>query len=280
MSARAEPGPRVYGHRGASAVAPANSLEAFREARRAGADGVELDVRLTRDRQVVVFHDRKVTLPSGRRVAIARLTLAELRQVDLGGGQRIPTLEEALDAIGPRMRVNIEIKAESPRTRGLEREVVSIVRRRGAGSQVLFSSFNPLSIRRVARLAPAIERAILVRPGVIGHLAPRMVRAHAIHPDQRMVTAERLAAWRGRGFGEVNTWTVNGPRAVRRMARLGVDGIITDDPARTRQALRGLFAAPRRGRVGSAPARSGAAGPRRAPASKAAARGRPARLRR
>ncbi|HUS64199.1 MAG TPA: glycerophosphodiester phosphodiesterase family protein, partial [Kofleriaceae bacterium] len=181
--------PLIYAHRGASGDAPGNSLAAFRLAREQGADGVELDVRRTRDGHIVVFHDREVTLASGRRAKIAKLTLAELRTVDLGGGERIPTLDQVFDVLGPTMRVNIEIKAESPRTRGLEKETVRIVRARGAADRVIFSSFNPISIRRVHRLAPEIPNGILVVPGVVGTLARRIARADAIHPDQRMVSA-------------------------------------------------------------------------------------------
>jgi len=229
--------PLIYAHRGASGDAPGNSLAAFRLAREQGADGVELDVRRTRDGHIVVVHDREVTLGSGRRAKVSKLTLAELRTVDLGGGERIPTLDQVFDVLGPAMRVNIEIKAESPRTRGLEKEVVRIVRARGAAGRVIFSSFNPISIRRVNRLAPEITNGILVVPGLVGALARRIARADAIHPDQRMVSATDMTRWREHGYQEVNTWTVNDPVRVSKLARLGVSGIITDFPARARRAL-------------------------------------------
>lgn len=235
--ARADDRPLIFAHRGASGEAPGNSLAAFRLAREQGADGVELDVRRTRDGHIVVVHDREVTLGSGRRAKVAKLTLAELRTVDLGGGERIPTLDQVFDVLGPTMRVNVEIKAESPFTRGLEKETVRIVRARGAADRVIFSSFNPISIRRVNRLAPEIPNGILVVPGVVGSLARRIARADAIHPDQRMVTATDMTRWREHGYQAVNTWTVNDPVRVSKLARLGVSGIITDFPARARRAL-------------------------------------------
>ena len=135
------------------------------------------------------------------------------------------------------MRVNIEIKAEGPITRGLEKETVRIVRAHGASDRVIVSSFNPLSIRRVERYAPDIATGILVMPGLRGSLARRIARADAIHPDQRMVTAGEMTRWRARGFTQVNTWTVNAPSRVGMLARLGVSGIITDFPAMARRVL-------------------------------------------
>jgi glycerophosphoryl diester phosphodiesterase len=261
-AARAGDLPRIYAHRGASGEAPGNSLLAFRLAREEGADGVELDVRRTRDGHIVVFHDRDATLPSGKRARISRLTLAELQQIDLGGGQRIPTLSQVFDVIGPDLLVNIEIKAEGLRTRGLEKEVVRIVRARGASRRVVFSSFNPFSVRRLARYAPDIQRGILVVPGRRGALLRRVAGggANAIHPDQRMVTAQDVSHWREHGYREVNTWTVNDPARIRKMAILGVNGIITDFPAVARLALRGI------GRTRPPPARAARAarGARRA----------------
>ena len=103
--------PLVIGHRGASARAPENSVEAFARARADGADGVELDVLRCASGEVVVFHDDDLARLADRPERIDALPLAELRRVDLRGGARIPTLEEAFEACGPDLLVNVELKA-------------------------------------------------------------------------------------------------------------------------------------------------------------------------
>lgn len=235
--ARGDEGPAVVAHRGARAHAPGNSLRAFRLARAEGASGVELDVRLSRDGAVVIHHDRKVLLPSGKEVPVSRLTLAELQQIDLGGGQRIPTLEQALAVTAPELTVNVEIKAESPRTRGLERKVVAAVRAAGAGKRVSISSFNPISIRRVQRLAPELRTAILVQKYAGWRVPAWISRARDINPNARMISARRVKDWHDRGFERVNTWTVNSVREVERVMAAGVDTIMTDDPEAVRAAV-------------------------------------------
>ena len=242
-AARGDEGPAVVAHRGAQTRAPDNSLLAYRLARSEGATGVELDVRLSRDGVVVIHHDRKVRLPSGNKVPVSSLSLAELQTIDLGGGQRIPTLAQALAVTGPDLTVNVEIKAEALRTRGLERKVVAAVREAGAGSRVSISSFNPVSVRRVRRLAPELRTAILVQKYAGWRLPARISGARDINPNVRMISPRRVKEWHDRGFERVNTWTVNGFRAVERVVAAGVDTIMTDDPRTVRTAVDARMAA-------------------------------------
>ncbi len=239
----------LLGHRGAAAQAPANTVPAFRAAMEAGADGVELDVHLTRDGQVVVIHDETVDAVTGVAGRIREMTLAEIQRLDAGSyfgagfaGTRIPTLDEALDAVGPEAVVNIELKGTSVASDGLEREVVRIVHAHGMGGRVIASSFNPIRLWRLRQIAPQLPRGMLH-----GRETPLYVRdlwflplvqPDALHPHYSMVNAaymKRAQQWGVR----VNVWTVDEPAQARRLVKLGVDGIITNDPARLRDIVKG-----------------------------------------
>ncbi len=234
-------------HRGASAVAPPNTLAAFEKAVELGADGIEFDVHLSADGVLVVIHDFNVddtTDGSGR---VAEMTLAQLKQLDAGSrfdpafaGERIPTLEEVLETVGSRLLLNIELKCFSLRDNGLERAVIAQVKRHGPAARVLLSSFNPFSLRRAKKIAPHIPVGLLYAPWLPlplrrAWLAP-LVPHEARHPEHTMVDARYMAWARRRGY-RVNAWTVNDPNEMRRLIDVGVDGIITNVP----DVLRGVL---------------------------------------
>jgi len=225
--------PLLYGHRGASAHALENTLGAFARARSDGADGIELDVRLSADGELVVFHDEDLERIAGRPGRVADMCWRELAAVPLPGGERIPRLDEVLSATDP-MLVNVEIKQPGWRSlREVVRAVAASVARTRARDRVLVSSFDPAAVALVRRatdlrcglLFHARQRLLLRR----AWLAP-IIRPHALHPERVLVDAASLASWRVRGQ-IVNVWTVDDPVELRRLAGLGVDGIITNDPA-------------------------------------------------
>ena len=234
-------------HRGASAAAPPNTLAAFEKAAELGADGVEFDVHLSADGVPVVIHDFTVdgiTDGSGR---VTDMTLAQLKQLDAGShfdpaftGERIPTLKEVLETVGSRLLLNIELKTTSLRDNGLETTVITQVEQHSLGDSVLFSSFNPFSLRRAKRIAPHIPVGLIYSPDLPlplrrAWLAP-LVPHEARHPKHTMVDAHYLAWARERGY-RVNTWTVDDPDEIRRLIGLGVDGIITNVPDVLRNVL-------------------------------------------
>ena len=234
-------------HRGASAVAPPNTLAAFRKAVELGADGVEFDVHLSADSVPIVIHDFRVddtTDGSGR---VADLTLAQLKQLDAGftfdpsfAGERIPTLGEVLETVGSQLLLNIELKTTSLRDNGLEQEVIGLVEQHGLDDRVLLSSFNPFSLRRAKRIAPQLSVGLLYAPDLPLPLRRAWLAFLALHearhPEHTMVDAQYMAWARRRGY-RVNVWTVNDPGEMRRLIRLGVDGIITDVPDVLRSVL-------------------------------------------
>lgn len=158
-----------FAHRGASAQASANTLSAFRLAAELGADGVELDVQLSRDGEVVVIHDFTVDGTTNGSGAVVEKTLTELQTLDAGSwfdaafaGERIPTLQEVMDAVGHRLLMNIEIKLPfTLANTGLEAEVVRLIEDNGLVDRVLISSFHPLTLRRVKSLNRRIPTGLL-----------------------------------------------------------------------------------------------------------------------
>ncbi len=240
--------PLVIAHRGASRVAPPNTLAAFLKAVELGADGVELDVHLSADGVPVVIHDDTVDATTDGSGWVADMSVAQLKQLDAGSwfdsvfaGERIPTLEEVLQTVGARLLVNIELKSNPSGRRGLERAVVALVERYGLAGRVWLSSFSPAALRRVRRLAPHIRLGLLYGPGVPRPLQRPwlrlMGRYAAYHPEHGLVDAAFVAWAHARG-SQVHAWTANDPAEMRRLAGLGVDGIITDLPDVLRDVLR------------------------------------------
>jgi len=234
-------------HRGASAAAPANTMAAFEKALALGADGIELDVQLSADGVPVVIHDFTVDHTTDGSGKVARMTLAQLEQLDAGSyfdpafaGERIPTLEKVLEVMGNRLLLNIELKGFSLFDKGLERAVIGLIEQHDLHSRVFLSSFNPFSLWRTKRIAPHVPVGLLYSPDLplplrrawLAFLFPHEAR----HPHHTMVNARYMAWARRRGY-RVNTWTVDDPEEMRRLIGLGVDGIITNVP----DVLRGVL---------------------------------------
>lgn len=232
--------PLLFAHRGVSAHETENTIAAFERARRDGADGVELDVLRCGSGEVVVFHDDDLRRLAGRPGRVRELTLRELRAVRLLAGGEIPTLDEALDAIGDDLIVNVELKASRAwHGQRLAPAVAKLLRRRGRGRFVI-SSFSPLALvafRRVDRVTPT---GLLFEPQSRRPLRDawgrRLVPGCGVHPHHSLVSAERVARWR-RERRQIRVWTVDDAAELRRLVALGVDAIICNDPAEARALI-------------------------------------------
>jgi glycerophosphoryl diester phosphodiesterase len=238
--------PLIYGHRGAKAHVVENTLPSFERAIADGADGIELDVRTSSDGVVIVMHDPDLKrLTSGRDTrACSRLLARELTEIELNDGGRAPTLADVLDwADARRVLVNVELKHDTHDKHALTVSVARLLRGRPRVAQrVMFSSFDPQLLARVAVLCPEVPRAFLVHEGQrlahtpVATWIAKAVGAFAINPERTLCTPERVAGWRARSL-LLNVWTVNNGGEAVDLARLGVDGIITDDPAQILQAI-------------------------------------------
>jgi glycerophosphoryl diester phosphodiesterase len=241
--------PLVLAHRGARTEAPENTLEAFARAVEQGAHGVELDVMLTRDRTVAVFHDQTLGRLGHPHLAVADVEYTFLRSLDVGHlvkdgppwtGVWIPTLEDALHSLPAPNVINVELKGAATRPDGMEVAVLRAVARAGAEKRVIYSSFNPLRLLRLRRLAPDVTVGMLHDEDQPAHLRDLWwlpaVAPHALHPSLNMCTHDYVMHARRLGLA-IHVWTVNRPADVRRMAAMGVDAIITDVPAVALQTL-------------------------------------------
>jgi glycerophosphoryl diester phosphodiesterase len=212
----------VIAHRGASITRPENTIEAFREARRLGADMVELDVRRTADGQLAVHHDPEIP-GSGPLVTLPADALVT----------SIPTLDAALDACFP-MAVNIEVKnapnePDWDESRTVATAVARTIGDRSLHEHVLVSSFDMGSIDRVREIDPAIPTALLTLRSD-GAVDACVRHGHgAVHPFFPLATPEFVADAHAHGIG-VNVWTVDDAEAMVQLADAGVDGICTNDP--------------------------------------------------
>ena len=239
--------PLNFAHRGASHQAPENTLAAFLLAIELGADGIELDVQLSRDGQIVVIHDLVLETTTDGAGPVRERTLAELKELDAGrwfdpayAGQRIPTLQEVIDAVGHRLLLNIELKTASWQDDGLAGAVVQAIGDNHLLDRAIVSSFNPLALRSVVKLAPQIPIGLLYAPGLPLPLrhpwARHLLDLDAIHPHHSLVDDKYLPWARERGY-RVHTWTVDDPDRMRKLARQGVDIIITNEPDLLGQVL-------------------------------------------
>lgn len=249
-------------HRGASGLVPENTPLAFREALRLGADGLETDVHLSRDGQLVVIHDETVDRTTDGTGPVAEKTVAELKALDAGHdfardgkypfrgqGLRIPTLEEVFQAF-PRTRINIEIKPDRP-DGAVERELWRLIDKYRRYAITLVNSEHDAAVQRfrgLAAAAPAgqpvptgapfresLRFLVLSRLGLGGLYSPPF---DALQVPERfriaglvvpVVTPAFIAAAH-RANVAVHVWTVDDPADMRRLIEMGVDGIITDHP--------------------------------------------------
>jgi glycerophosphoryl diester phosphodiesterase len=238
--------PLSFAHRGASYHAPANTLAAFLAAIDLGADGIEFDAHLSKDKQVVVIHDFVVDGTTDGHGLVQEKTLAELKELDAGSwfhpsfaGERIPTLQEVIDAVGSRLLLNIELKVRGLRDDGLAAAVVRHVEENHLLDRVILSSFSRLAVRRVKQLNSRIPTGLLYMgdPLLIRRPWPAAaLRPEAVHPYYRMIDGRYVRWAREQGY-RIHPWTVDAPGEMERLAALGVDLIITNRPDLLRQVL-------------------------------------------
>lgn len=229
----------VYGHRGAQAYAPMNTLPAFELAAEQGAHGIELDVQLSSDGVPVVIHDFTVDATTDGSGAVAAMSLKQLKALDAGAwfgqafrGTRIPTLAEVFEAVGDRLIVNVEIKWFSAEDNGIERIVADTIASYAMQERVIVSSFNPLVLRRFRAIAPHIPLGYLTSAQTMQSVTQPMITMsdfEAQHPYHEIIDARRVD-WAQESGHILNAWTVNEPERARQLLLMGVQGIITDKP--------------------------------------------------
>lgn len=229
----------IIAHRGLSAAAPESTRAAILAAAASGAHMVELDVQTTRDGRLIVFHDDRLERTTTGSGLVAEARYARLARLDAGSwfhprfaGERILLVSQALRLIPRRLGVNLELKT-TPHRAALARRFLRAIRRAGVSARLLVSSFDPRLLRLVQ---PAgLPLALICRARADDSLR-RAIRmgCSAWHPFHALVTPRRVARAHAAGL-RVHAWTVDDRRLARRLARCGVDGVFTNDPARLRR---------------------------------------------
>lgn len=236
--------PLVIAHRGASAVAPENTMASFEQAVRFGADMIELDVHGSKDGHLIVIHDSLTarTARGNPQGAVADLTLAQLKTLDVGvwkgpqfAGERIPTLDEVLAAFKGRALFLIELKA-----RGVEKKVAQVIREAGMEDSVILQSFDSESVRIMRGLLPETPAGVLYRdtwildPAGRGRrIVEQVLKTDASFAGMNVgaVSAELVRVLKGGGI-DVFAWTADDDWVFTHLIQAGVDGIITNYPER------------------------------------------------
>ena len=242
------PKTEVWAHRGASGwdrqYAPENTMSAFRKAVEMGADGIELDVQLTKDGELVICHDERIDRTSRERGWLRDFTLAELKKIDFGkphveyGFVEIPTLREVLEFAKPLdIRVNIELKTGVVYYDGLEEKTAKMVEEFGMGERVIYSSFNHYSLQKLKEIFPRAHIGLLMGADYVR--VPEDVErlgACAVHPPEGIVTRAYVEKCHKCGI-RVHAWTVDNPGRMRELIGMGVDAFITDCPDNGRRVV-------------------------------------------
>lgn len=261
--------PLIIAHRGASALAPENTLAAFRKAVESGADGVEFDVRLAGDGTAVVFHDPNLKRIGGRDERVSDFSFEKLREIDAGSWfnrafpriadekfaeEKIPSLKEVLDLLADfRGLIYIELKCREREVGQLAAAVCRAINASHLLPQVIVKSFRLQAIPEVRRLCPAARTAALFAPKIMTMLRKEKhllkiaqeFRADQISLHYTLVSRKFMKKAEKKNL-PVAVWTVDNPRFIKRAVRLGITAVITNNPADLLEKRREILIAERK----------------------------------
>lgn len=239
--------PAVIAHRGAAADAPENTLAAFELALRRGADGLEFDVQVSSDGIPLVIHDPRLERTTSGSGAVSAHTAASLRRLDAGSwfnkrypsrartryaGLKIPLLSDALEWVREQnCRAFVELKADGDTCRGIEAKVVDEIARAGAEDLTTLISFDLPTLERCRRLDPDLSLGIDFSRPLHALAKARAIRAASVHPHW-MFVSPRFVNHAHRAGLQVLVWGLDSPEPMRRQMTSGIDGLMTDYPAR------------------------------------------------
>lgn len=223
----------IIAHRGASKLAPENTLKAFQKAIDLGADYVEFDVHLSKDNEVVIMHDDNTERTTGVSGAINEMALEELKKLDAGEGEQIPTLDELIELAKGKIGLQLEIKAE-----GMAEIIIKKLKEAGLIESTLISSFNHDELLKVQKVEPTIKLASLILGLKKKSTVEEAVEHnfHAIHPYYRFARQKLIDLAHEHDI-KINTWTVDSKSRMRKLIESGVDGFITNDVEAAKQVL-------------------------------------------
>lgn len=208
---------QIWAHRGCSTRCPENTLSAFREACRYEIAGIELDIQLTADGELVVIHDERVDRTTDGHGMVKDFTLKQLQALHIAAPQgmteRIPTMAEVFDLLAPvcydrGLLINIELKNSKVPYEGMEEKILTLTGQKGLSDYVVYSSFNPDSVRKIKELNPTVQTGILADKLSDCCALEAATRADALHCDVDCLDVEDL---RGKTQAPVRAWNVSEP---------------------------------------------------------------------
>jgi glycerophosphoryl diester phosphodiesterase len=227
-------------HRGASGHYPENTRLAFAKAIELGVDMIELDCQMTQDGHIVVFHDERLNRTAGTRGTIRKKRLEQLKKLDIGrwrkkdfAGERILTLEEALNTIDGNVDLCLEIKTFADALPGIELKILFIVSHYDYLDRTIFSSFNYPTLFRVRELAPEASLGLIVGSATKENPLDnaRRLAARSLHVQKEIASREFLMRAWDEGL-DIYVWTVNEIGEMEALVSMGVQGLISDFPER------------------------------------------------
>jgi glycerophosphoryl diester phosphodiesterase len=234
-----------YAHRGASGYYPENTMLAFQKAIEMGCEGIETDVQLTKDGVLVICHDELLDRTTDGKGLIAETNYSDIAKLDaakLWGGKfgdvRVPTLEELLAYIKDKnIMINLELKNSIIDYKNLEQLVIDMVYKYELQEKVIISSFNHYSILRCKAIDNTLKLGLLYDCCIYepGKYASEL-GVCAVHPSFYTLNEEVVKEIRSHNL-MINTWTVNDEKYMHLLAKLGIDGIITNYPDRLKKVL-------------------------------------------
>ena len=241
------PTPIILAHRGDLTHAPENTLPSFQQAIQKGADGVELDAKLTADGHVIVIHDPTVDRTTNGKGRVATFPLEAIRQLEAGAwfnekfrGTKVPLLEEVFETVGRDKLINIELTNYATPRDGLVIKVCELIKKHNNQKQIIFSSFFPSNLKIAAQTLPEVPRGLLAMPGMLGLWARSFGFMfgdyQALHPHISSATREQVQRAH-RIQRRVHVWTANTPDEINQLKSWGVDAFFTDDPQTAVRAL-------------------------------------------
>lgn len=227
----------VWAHRGASGYAPANTLMAFQKAIEMKADGIELDVQMTKDGELVIIHDEKVNKLSDGTGWVKDFTYEEIQKLNVNlkfpelGTVNIPTLEEVYNLVKDTdLIINVELKNAVVIYENLEEKVVALTNKMDLSHRVIYSSFNHYSVLKIKELCPNAKTGFIYEQGFIDmHEYAKKYKVDALHPGLHHLQYPNFINNCKESGIDIRVWTVNSEKDMRKMCEYGID-MITNYP--------------------------------------------------
>lgn len=230
---------KIFAHRGASGYEPENTLKAFQAAYEQGADGIELDVQLSKDGKIMIMHDEKLNRVTGKKGWLKDFMAADLARMAVRSGMlnnsgKIPSLEEVLKWAKPlKIEINIEFKTGVIAYSGIEEKVIEMVKKMGMEKRVIYSSFNHYSIKRTLELAPEAKTGLLIRDVFVDmDEYTKKIGAGAIHPALYHLYMEDVSSLYLNSGLKIRPWTVNTKEEMEFCFKNNIEAIFTNYPER------------------------------------------------